>query len=77
MEPEAVAAVRDEELPQLRYEQTRESMAPETADGLVIVRVEDLDVVMNQGDEKAGWQRYSDACDRLRAALPEETTGHA
>lgn len=38
--------------------------------GLAVVAIEDLDIVMNQGDQAAGWPRYSAACDRLRAAIP-------
>jgi hypothetical protein len=41
--------------------------------GLVVAFPDDLDVILNQGDQAAGWPRYSDACNRLRAALPAET----
>lgn len=41
--------------------------------GLVVVFPDDLDVILNQGDQAAGWSCYSDACNRLRAALPERT----
>lgn len=42
--------------------------------GMVVVYVEDLDVIINRGDRAVGWARYSEACDRLRSALPERTS---
>lgn len=49
-------------------------LAALASSGMVVVSAEDLDILLNRGDQAVGWQRYSEACNRLRAALPEEKT---
>lgn len=64
-ELDCLAAIRDT---------AKEALTGTPDAGMVVVPAEDLNIVMN--DLKASWERYVEACTRLRAALPERPSAN-